>query len=325
MKVALALLRLGSRAALAASIVTLLSWTLVECAPGSTAERAARAARAIQPTDTQTPPAVQERIVKSIAAEQGLDDGLIARMARSLLGIVTLDFGTSWRDGLKVSDLLLAKAGLLSLALSLSALVLALVLGLVAATASARRPQSSVHSAWAVYSALILCVPVPWLAMVAIRSLAYGHPLSIVPPGGLESFSQAILPVLVLASAPTAVVWRHAREEMLAQYGSDWVLAARARGTEPQRLWRVFILRAALPPVLALAPALLAYLFAASVVVERVFAIGGVGDLVARAAEAGDAPVLIAVAAVSAALISCASSIVDRVVARLDPRRGGQR
>ena len=321
MNLALALLRIVSRAALAAAIVTLVSWTLVECAPGSTAARAAIAARAIVPTDSQTPPAVQDRIVASVAEEHGLKDGMILRLARNLAGTLTLDFGHSWRDDLPVADLLLAKPGLLSLALCLSALALAFVVGLAGATASARRPRSPVHSAWAIYSALVLCLPMPWLAMLAIRSFAYGHPFSIVPPGGLDSLAQAILPVLVLASAPAAVVWRHAREEMLAHYGSDWVLAARARGTEPRRLWWVYILRAALPTVLALVPALLAYLLAASVVVERVFAIAGIGDLIARAAEAGDAPLLIAAAALSAAIISCASSLVDLIVARLDPRR----
>jgi peptide/nickel transport system permease protein len=164
-------------------------------------------------------------------------------------------------------------------------------------------------------------LPIPWLALLAIRTFAYGHPFALLPPGGLDSLGQAILPVLLLASAPAAVVWRQARQEMRAQYASDWVLAARARGTGPERLWRVYILRAALPRVLALVPPLLAYVFAASVVVERVFAIDGVGDLIARAAAAGDAPVLIASASISASLISLASSGVDALAMKLDPRR----
>jgi ABC-type dipeptide/oligopeptide/nickel transport system permease component len=324
MRVALALLRLLSRAALAAAIVTLLSWTLVECAPGSSAQRAAVAARAIAPMDTQMPTEVRERILASVAEQHGLDEAFALRLGRHTANVLRLDFGNSWRDDIPVSDLLLSKTGLRSLALCLVALCLALVVGLAGAMASARRPASAVHSAWSIYVALILSVPIPWLAMLAIDSLAYGHPFSILPPGGLDGIGHALLPVLVLAAAPTAVVWRHAREEMLVHYASNWVLAARARGTESARLWRVFILRSALPPLLALVPALLAYLFAALVVVERVFAIEGVGDGIARAAAAGDAPVLVGAAALTAAIISLTSSGMDLLIRRLDPRREGE-
>jgi peptide/nickel transport system permease protein len=321
MKAALAWLRVVRRAAIAAGIVTLLSWTLVECAPGSTAERAAIASRAFDVADAQMPSPLRARIVDSVAERHGLDGHVAVRMARNLAGVLILDFGRSWQDEESVAKLILAKAGLRTALLCFLALLLAVALGLWGATASARRGRKSTDAMWSFYAALILSLPVPWLAMLAIRTFAYGHPFSFVPPGGMDSIGQAILPILLLASAPTAVIWRHAREEMRAQYASDWVLAARARGTQPDRLWRVYILRCALPTVLALVPALLAYLLAASIIVERVFAIEGVGDLLARAAAAGDAPVLIAAAAISAALISLASSGVDALAEKIDPRR----
>ncbi len=324
MKWVLTCLRVVRRAAVAAAIVTLLSWTLVECAPGSTAERAAVASRAFEATDSQAPRELQDSIVDSVAERQGLNGNVIVRMTRSLGGLLIFDFGRSWQDEEPVANMILAKAGLRTAMLSLLALLLALLVGLWGATASARRARKSTDAVWSFYAALILSVPIPWLALLAIRSFAYGHPFSIVPPGGLDSVGQAILPVLLLASAPAAVIWRHAREEMRTQYASDWVLAARARGTQPDRLWRVYILRSALPVVLALIPALLAYLLAASVIVERVFAIEGVGDLLARAAAAGDAPVLIAAAAISAAIISLASSGVDALAGKMDPRRGAE-
>ena len=321
MKAALAWLRVFRRAAVAAGIVTLLSWTLVECAPGSTAERAAIASRAFEASDSQMPRAVQESIIESVAERHDLDGHVLVRIGIRLGGLLILDFGRSWQNEEPVAGLVLAGPGLRTAMLCLLALLLALSLGLWGATASARRGRKSTDAAWSFYAALILSLPIPWLALLAIRTFAYGHPFSIVPPGGLDSVGQAILPVLLLASAPTAVIWRHASEEMRAQNASDWVLAARARGTQPDRLWRVYILRSALPTVLALIPALLAYLLAASVIVERVFAIEGVGDLLARAAAAGDAPVLIAAAAISAALISLASSGMDVLAGKMDPRR----
>lgn len=321
MSAALRWLRVLGRAVLAAAIVALLSWTLVECAPGTTAERAAYASRALTPLDTQTPSAVRESVIASVGERHDLDRSFPLRQAGNLGRLLLLDFGKSWQDEVSVTSKILAKPGLRTLSLSLIALLVSLAVGLWGATASARRAGRVTDTLWSVYAALLLCLPLPWLALLALRSFAYGHPFSWLPPGGLDSFGQMVLPVLLLASAPTAVVWRHAREELSAQYESPWVLAARARGTQPNRLWRVYILRVALPTVLALVPPLLAYLFAASVVVERVFAIEGVGDLIARAAAAGDAPVLIAAASLSAALISLMSSGSDALARRLDPRR----
>ena len=314
-------LRALGKAFLAAAIVALLSWTLVECAPGSTAERATYASRRLAPLDTESSSEVRAGVVAAVAERHSLDEGFLLRQAKNIGGLVILDFGRSWQDESPVATKVLAAPGLRTLGLSLCALLLAMLVGLGGATASARRKGRAGDKIWSVYAALVLCVPVPWLGLVALRSFAYGHPLSVFPTGGLDSALHFVLPLLILASAPIAVVWRHARTEMIAQYGSHWVLAARARGTDPSRLWRIYILRVALPAVLALVPPLLAYLFAASVVIERVFAIEGVGDMIARAAVAGDAPILVAVAALSAALISLTSSAVDILARRLDPRR----
>ena len=73
--------------------------------------------------------------------------------------------------------------------------------------------------------------------------------------------------------------------------------------------------------MLVLSPTLLAYVLAACVIVEPVFAIHGAGDLVAQAASARDAPMLIGAAAITAFIVSVTSSTVDLVNRRLDPRR----
>ncbi len=321
MSVGLSLLRALWRAAMAATTVTLLSWTLVECAPGTTAERGAMAARSFAPMDSQTSPEVQASIVADFARRHDLDRSFPRRLAGQVIGIAVLDFGKSWQDEELVVHRVFSSSGLRTLLLCVGALLLALFVGLWGATASARRAGRFTDSLWSFYAALILCVPVPWLALLAIRSFAYGHPFSLAPSGGLHGFGDAILPILILAAAPTAVIWRHAREAMQEQSASNWAVAARARGIEPKRLWRVYILRSVLPTVLALVPPLLAYILAASVVVERVFAIEGLGDLLAWAALAGDAPVLIAAAAMSAAIISLASSAALALVGKIDPRR----
>lgn len=314
------LLRLVVRAAIAACLVSLVSWTLVECAPGSTAYRAAVASRTIEPGDVGTTPEQQTVITAAVAKRHGLDDSFLLRITHNLHGTLRLRFGRSWRDEAPISSMLWKRGGT-TLLLAGLALLLAAGLGILGALVSARRPQSLVDRGWAIYTAIALSVPIPWIALVSIRSFAYGHPFELLPPGGLGTPLHWVLPICVLAAAPAAIFWRHARQELGAVAAMPWVLAARATGISDNSLWRRAILRAALPAILALIPAMLAYLIAASVIVERVFVIEGVGELVAIAAAAGDAPVLIAVAAVTAALVSASGSLVDATNRYLDPRR----
>ncbi|MBL4636015.1 MAG: ABC transporter permease, partial [Kofleriaceae bacterium] len=279
------------RALSVALLVTLVSWTLVECAPGTSAERAAIAARAIVPGDLDMPKSVRDSIVTQIGEKHGLHSSFPARLAKQSLGLLRLDFGSSWRDERTVRGIVFSRAGLLSLVICLLSLALGAIAGTFVALATAKRPESAGHRSFSVLAALVLSLPLPWLAMVLASSFSYGSPFSFMPLGG-GSASSLILPLLVMAAVPAVVIWRHLHKELARQSGAAWVLSAKARGVGESMLWSKHILRASVPNLLSLLPVLLAYLFGAILLVERVFAIEGLGETISRAAAAGDAPVL---------------------------------
>ena len=87
--------------------------------------------------DSQTSPEVRAAVVASLAQRHKLNRSFPRRLATSVVGIVTLDFGNSWQDEEVVTHRVLSWAGLRSLLLCLGALILALAAGLWGATASA--------------------------------------------------------------------------------------------------------------------------------------------------------------------------------------------
>ncbi|MCP4446706.1 MAG: ABC transporter permease [Myxococcales bacterium] len=321
MKGVVSLAKMVMRALAAGMTVALIAWMLVECAPGSSAQRAAVASGAIAPGDTHTSSAVRASLVSQVAKELELDAPAFVRLPRRALGAVTMDFGQSWRDGAPVAERLVSAAGAKTLLLCLSALLLSCALACLGAPRSARHPRSPFHKIQAAVAAFVLSMPIPWLAMLALDSLSHGHPFAFAPKGGLQSVAGGVLPILVLAAAPSAVLWRHLQERLQSEARAHWVVAARARGVDESALWNRQLLKASLPTVFSLVPVMFAYILAASVVVEQVFAIAGFGSMVARAASIGDAPVLIAFASTSAIAISLATQGMHRLTLRVDPRR----
>lgn len=321
MKTALAVASMALRALGAGAIVCLISWSLVECAPGDTAERAAVTRGALAPGDIQTSTTVQAELIAEVALDFDLHESPILRVPKRGLHAIRFDFGRSWRDGQSVSGRIVSTAGVITLVLSLAALAIAFLLAGIGAPRSARCPQSPGSQIATFASAVVLSLPIPWIAMLALDVFAYGHPLSIAPKGGMDSLVHSLLPIVVLAVAPTAVFWRHLRQEIRDAADAQWVVAARARGVDESRLWNRHLLKLALPTILALVPVMLAYLLAASIVVERVFAIDGLGSMAASAAQDGDAPVLIAFASLSAMLISATTQAMNRLSGVVDPRR----
>ncbi len=307
----------------AGALVCLISWSLVECAPGTTAERAAVASGALVPGDVHSSVELRAELIAEVASEFDLEATPAARLPRRAADALRFDFGRSWRDGHSVWGRIASRKGLTTLLLCVAALLIALLMSALLAPRSARRPSSRGSTVAIAFSALMLSVPIPWIALLALDTLAYGHPFSFAPKGGMDSFGHGILPIVVLASVPAAVLWRHLHQELLDTADAAWVVAARARGLDETRLWNRHLLKAALPTVFALVPVMLAYLLAASVVVEQVFAIDGLGSMVAAAANQGDVPVLVAFASLSAIVISATSQSMNIASRLVDPRRTG--
>jgi len=287
-------------AALAAWAAYVLAWALAEAAPGPAAERAARAGGVLPPDDAGTAP-VRAALIARAEARFDLGGGAAARIARAGARAARLDLGASWRDGEDVAARL-GPAVAASAAIAVPALVLALLVGAgLGATAAPRGRRARAVDAVA---ALAVATPPAWLAILGADA------------GGDGRLAAA----LVLAAAPAAVIAVHVRAALADFLASPAALAARARGAGGGRVLAVHGLRLALPGLAPLAASTAAYLLGTVAVVERAFALPGLGRVALDAAAAGDVPVLAAVAAIAGGAVALFTGAAD-VAARLaDPR-----
>jgi peptide/nickel transport system permease protein len=307
------------RAALAALLVCLLGWTLVECGSKSLPQRAAEASGALDAAEMELS-ADERRAVLAMSAHSFELEGGAARRMRARVGeLVSWKQGRSWRDAQAIGPRLWSR-GAYSLALSLVALAVAALLGIGAAVAVREERRPWLERLAEASSALFMTLSLPVIALLALGAFALGRPFELVPVSG-GGLGAAIMPALVLALPVAASIYRHTLGGLRRCEGEAWTRALLAKGMARRRLVRRHFLRHALRAPLALAPAFVAYLLGASVVVERVFGLPGLGDWLARSAAAGDLPVVMSAACFGAFVIALCSSAVESLLDRVDPRR----
>lgn len=321
MSIASLVARRLSRVLAVVVVVATLAWLLAEAAPGSAGERAARAAGVLPPDDSSVPRDLRRELIDRVAEEHDLKRSLPARVGSYVVGLARLDMGRSWRDGEAVTEVI-GRAAAPTLTLLFASLVVALGCGLVAGAASARRPGAGIDLVLGGAAAVALALPPVWVAIAVLRTFATGEPWSFLPASGLDSAASAVLPVLVLALVPTFVIARHARAALIHASESPWATAALARGASRARVVWVHAVRSALPALLPLAVVTTAYLIGATVVIEEVFGIHGLGATLIDASRRGDAPVVVGVSVLAGAVLAVSSAVVDVLQRMLDPREG---
>jgi ABC-type dipeptide/oligopeptide/nickel transport system permease component len=164
---------------------------------------------------------------------------------------------------------------------------------------------------------VLLATPVAWLAILALRTFAWGSPWRVVPAHG-----SLTLAALCLGLPAAALVARYGRASLLGARGAPFFVAARARGLGPGRALAVHALGASAASLVALLPALVAATLGAAPVVEVAFDLPGLGSVLLDASSQGDAPRLVGGALAAGALVWLASTAAALLAPVLDPRGG---
>ncbi|KUN29909.1 ABC transporter permease [Streptomyces antibioticus] len=223
--------------------------------------------------------------VAAVRHDLGLDRPLAAQYADWIGGVVTGDFGRSVLDGTSVSGQLAEKfavTGPLAAGAVVLALAFAVPLGIVAAVRRESRLGGLVNAV----GQFGIALPTLWVGLllvlvfaVQVRWLpAQGFPVDgWAEPG--QALRSLVLPWLTLALSEGAVLLRFVRSAVLDVLHQDWLRTARAKGhTRTGALVRHGLRNAAVP-VVAVLGLQIAALVAGAVVVEQVFVLPGVGQM----------------------------------------------
>ncbi|GAA2224572.1 ABC transporter permease [Herbiconiux moechotypicola] len=293
------------RAALVAGGVVLATFVLLQLVPGDVAT-SLLGSRA-------TPEAVAE-----LRQQLGLDLPWYARFGTFVTDLFT-GGGESLVNGVPVGELISARAGV-----TLGIVALAVLFAVVISTALAVVAAAN-HDRWAdqvvrLISTSTLAIPAFLVGMLLI--LLFGVQLRWFPVGGnTDGIRSLVLPSLTAALAIVPVLTRSLRVQLLEVAGGDFVAAARSAGFSNARVTFAYLLPNAAIPALTLVGLNVAYLVGGTFVVEKVFAIPGLGALMFDSISARDVPVIQGIVVYTAILVVVVNLVTDALVRLIDPRR----
>ncbi|MFB7616325.1 ABC transporter permease [Kitasatospora sp. NPDC056181] len=263
--------------------------------------------------------------VAAIRSRLGLDQPLLSQYAAWLGHLVTGDLGPSYAIGGQVADLIgngLGATVQLTLGALFLVIVIALPLGVLGAT-TRRRP---VAAAVQTFTTAVLAVP-PFVTGVLLV-LLFAVTLGLLPAGGHESLldqpdlavQYLLMPALCLALPSAAVLARYLKDGMERALAEDYVRTATALGVSRRRIVWQHALPNALPPAITVLGLQVGQLIAGAVLVERIFAWPGLGQLIEQGVIRRDYPVVQDLLLLIVAVYVAVQLFTDLVYAWLDPR-----
>ncbi len=257
--------------------------------------------------------------VRQIRAEYHLDDPLIVQYWHYLTGLLHGDFGTSF-SGIPVADEL-ERAFPISIRLALIAFAIEIVIGIGAGLLAGLRRGKFADSVVLVTTLIVISIPVFVLGYLFQYFLGteWGLFPSTATPGD-PTWSDLVLPGIVLGSLSLAFVARLTRTSIAENLRADYVRTATAKGLPRRRVVTVHLLRNSLIPVVTFLGADLGALMAGAIVTEGIFNVDGVGRLIYLAVTKHENATVVGAVAALVIVYLVMNLIVDLLYAVLDPR-----
>ena len=263
--------------------------------------------------------------VEALRHQLGLDRPLHVRYLEWLGKIVRGDLGQSLYNRTQVSEELLWRMPT-TLSLVTLALLLSIGIGIPAGLLSAAFRNSWIDHAARLLTLVSLSLPSFWLGLMLI--IFFSLWLDLLPIVGYEPITRGvgkaipylILPSLALGTQLAALLTRLTRSSMLEVLSQDYVRTARAKGLRDRAVLMRHALRNALIPLVTVIGINMGILLGGTAVIETVFVLPGVGQLVVRSLYNRDLPVIQGLILYVAVVYVLINLIVDILYTYLDPR-----
>ena len=209
---------------------------------------------------------------------------------------------------------------MITIRIGLQAIVLGTVIGLLLGLVAALRRNTWVDTGATVISVIGVSVPSYVFALGLCFFLGYKFKWFPITYNLDKSFLSTILPTIALSMFVIANVARFLRSEMIEVLQSDFMLLVKAKGVKNKNLILKHAMRNALIPVITVVAPLMVSLMTGSLVVEKIFAIPGMGSLLVTAIQVNDYNVIIALSFIYSILFIGTMLVVDILYGVIDPR-----
>ena len=284
-------------------IIATATFFLMKLLPGSP----------LQNTERLTPE--QQQIILD---KYGLNDPLPEQYINYMVGLAKGDLGLSFQyDNRKVTSMIGDRIGPSAL-IGFQAMVLGTFLGLLIGIIAAIK-----HNSWLDYGSTTLAVigiSIPSFVFAGLLQYYVGVKLQWLPVALWGEYKHTILPTLALTVMVVATIARFMRTEMLEILNSDYILLAKAKGITKAGTIVKHAVRNALIPIVTILGPMTVNIMTGALVVEKIFAVPGLGEQFVRSIELNDYTVIMGITLFYSALFIGVIFLVDILYGIIDPR-----
>lgn len=290
-------------------IATIIVFALVRAIPGD-------------PARVMLGDRASQEAVDLLRHKMGLDKSIPEQFWIFFKDMLHLDFGTSMKYKLPVGELLISRlacTALLALVTVIFTVIISFILGYVAGM----KKGSFIDLIIRFYALFGLSAPSFWIGLVFLDIFALK--LKLFPVSGwgetmAEHLRAMVLPALTSAIYVSGILIRNLRSNVIDISKSDYVDFAISKGISPARLSVFHVVRNALIPATTLLSLRVAVMLSGSVVLETVFTLPGLGNLLVNSIYSRDYPVVQGVVMMFVVLVMLINLITDILYSLLDPR-----
>ena len=262
--------------------------------------------------------ALPDQIRANFLAKYGLDKPLFEQYLIYMENLLRGDLGESLiyqgrpvLDSIKESMGPSATSGGLALILGL---IIGILSGIVAALFKNRWPD------YVVMVLAILGITVPAFLLGSIFQWIFAVKLKVLPAAGWGEPKHYIIPVVIMSFGTIATYARYIKSSMLDTLGQDYVMTARAKGLSEYKVIMRHVMRNSLMPSLTILSARIVDVLTGAFVIERMFAIPGMGYYFVSSVTNNDYTMIQGVTVLYAGLFVLSQFIVDILYSVVDPR-----
>lgn len=257
-------------------------------------------------------------VIENMMARYNLDQPLPMQYLSYLRSLLTFDLGPSISHYPDSVNSMIERGFPVSLKLGLVAIAFAVVSGIAIGTVAALKQNSIIDYAAMILAVIGIAVPNFVFATLLIKYFAVEWKLLPVATWG--TWKHMVLPVAALSAGPIAIIARLTRSNMIEVLTEDYIETAESKGIPPWRIILKHALRNAVLPVVTLLGALVANVLTGSFVIEKIFAIPGMGKYFVDSINNRDYSVIMGTTVFYSVLLIFMMFLVDIAYGLIDPR-----
>lgn len=262
--------------------------------------------------------ATSEAVQKNLESYYHLDEPLYVQYFLYLKSVATFDFGPSIKKSSQTVNEMLGRGFPVSFELGMVTLIVAIFSGILLGIIAALRHNGFIDYLAMTVAVVGISVPNFVMATLLIQQLAVTW--EILPVATWTSPKHMILPTLALATGPMAIIARLTRSSMLEVLTQDYIRTAKAKGLTPVKIVFKHALKNALLPVVTILGSLAASILTGTFVIEKIFAIPGMGKYFVESINQRDYPVIMGTTIFYSTVLIMMLFLVDLAYGILDPR-----